>query len=128
MSERASGDRAVSNPPSDARSGPGAKRLAQLDTAWKLGADGASGEWLAGLAGICLDPPQASEWDGGHLTCRRALVPIPDGAAELLLLVDDHEPRLARVPLNREGVRCEPSKHLADEPRTEFSAVQTPLS
>jgi alkylation response protein AidB-like acyl-CoA dehydrogenase len=106
----------------------------QMRAAEKLGWEGADGEQLITMTAsqalaveashvtVCLAAAGPQEWVDGRLTCRRLLVPMPAGSTEVLVLVADPGGgwRLARCPLDQPGVRCLPSRHLADEPRVEL--------
>ncbi|HET9255062.1 MAG TPA: acyl-CoA dehydrogenase family protein [Pseudonocardiaceae bacterium] len=116
--------------------------LDQMLAAEKLGADGADGEPLAMMtasqalatktprAAVCLAEPSSQEWAENRLTCRRVLVPMPAGATEVLLLIADPagRRRLARLELDRPGVQCLPSRHLAQEARVDLRADAATMS
>lgn len=116
--------------------------LEQMRAAEKLGWEGADGEQLNTMTaaqalatkaphiGVCLADPGTHEWVDGQLTCRRVLVPMPAGSTEVLLLIADPAGgrRLVRFRLDRPGVQCLPSRHLAGEPRVELRTEATAVS
>jgi alkylation response protein AidB-like acyl-CoA dehydrogenase len=116
--------------------------LGQMRAAEKLGWAGADGEQLvmvtasqalattAPHVAVCLTDPGPQEWVDGRLTCRRILVPMPAGSTEVLLLIADPagRRRLARLGLDRPGVRCLPSRHLTEEPRGQLDMDATVVS